>query len=295
MVNEKISENAPVSWTEIPYAEAKQRSDIMQFFGDKYGERVRVVQIGGQPNELDGYSMELCGGTHVRSTNEIGSFRILSESAIAAGIRRIEAIAGNAVGEWARTTAAEQDQKFAALLKRKSDLPLLPEFETTSSAQMAASIDERATHLVRTEEEVRAAEKKKAKTAEAVLQKRAAEIARALLADHSNQPAIVSRVDDADGALLQGVVDALKSEFGGPIFLGSASNGRVDLIAAIPNDLTNKFHAGRLIQEIAPMVGGKGGGRPEMARGTGRDPSQFSAALEKARDLFREQLGRVSG
>src|SRR5262249_16132557 len=121
------------------------------------------------------------------------------------------------------------------------------------------------------------------------------EIARALLAAHRDQAAIVSRVDDADGALLQGVADALKSEFGGPIFLGSASDTRVDLIAAIPKTLTNKFHAGQLIQESAPMVGGKGGGRPEMARGTGRDPSQFPAALEKARELFQEQLGQVPG
>ena len=87
---------------EIPYAEAKQHSEIMQFFGDKYRDVVRVVQIGGVPNELNGYSMELCGGTHVRTTGDIGSFRILSEGAIAAGVRRIEAVAGNAVREWAR-------------------------------------------------------------------------------------------------------------------------------------------------------------------------------------------------
>ena len=79
LVNEKIAENAPVSWMEIPYPKAKQRTDIMQFFGDKYGDLVRVVQIGGSPNELNGYSMELCGGTHVRATGDIGSFRILSE------------------------------------------------------------------------------------------------------------------------------------------------------------------------------------------------------------------------
>ena len=96
LVNEKIAENAPVSWTEIPYAEAKQRKDIMQFFGEKYGDTVRVLQIGGAPRALNGYSMELCGGTHVRSTGEIGPFRIVKEEAIAAGIRRIEAVAGDA-------------------------------------------------------------------------------------------------------------------------------------------------------------------------------------------------------
>src|SRR5204863_9882145 len=82
------------SWTEMPYAEAKMRKDIMQIFGEKYGDRVRVVQIGGKPQTLDGYSLELCGGTHTRATGEIGLFRIVGESAIAAGVRRIEAVAG---------------------------------------------------------------------------------------------------------------------------------------------------------------------------------------------------------
>ncbi len=94
LVNERIVENAGVSWTEAPYADVKSRKDVMQFFGEKYGDRVRVVQIGGHAAKLDGYSMELCGGTHTRATGEIGLFRILGESAIAAGVRRIEAIAG---------------------------------------------------------------------------------------------------------------------------------------------------------------------------------------------------------
>ena len=94
LVNERILENAPVSWPEKKYSEIKDRKDIMQFFGEKYGEQVRVVQIGGKPDALDGYSMELCGGTHTRATGEIGLFRIVGESAIAAGVRRIEAMSG---------------------------------------------------------------------------------------------------------------------------------------------------------------------------------------------------------
>src|SRR5438445_4134082 len=94
LVNERILENAAVSWIEVPYAEVKSRKDVMQFFGDKYGDVVRVVQVGGKPQALDGYSMELCGGTHTRATGEIGFFRIVAESAIAAGVRRIEAVAG---------------------------------------------------------------------------------------------------------------------------------------------------------------------------------------------------------
>src|SRR5215467_1038804 len=147
-VNEKISENAPVSWTEIPFGEAKQRSDIIQFFGEKYGDTVRVLQIGGAPRALDGYSMELCGGTHVRSTGEIGPFRIVREEAIAAGTRRIEAVAGDAAGSWAKQEAARQQEKFEALARKKPDIAALPAFEEdAATAEMLQQIDARAAHL----------------------------------------------------------------------------------------------------------------------------------------------------
>src|SRR5262249_21814357 len=129
LVNEKISKNAPVSWTEIPFAEAKQRKDIIQFFGEKYGDTVRVLQIGGSPRALNGYSMELCGGTHVSSTGEIGPFRIVKEEAIAAGTRRIEAVAGDAARTWAKQEAARQHEKFETLARKKPDVALLAAFE----------------------------------------------------------------------------------------------------------------------------------------------------------------------
>src|SRR5262249_40422591 len=137
-VNEKISENAPVSWTEIPYPEAKQSKEIQQFFGEKYGDVVRVVQIGGDPQKLNGFSMELCGGTHVKSTGAIGVFRIVKEEAIAAGTRRIEAVAGDAARDWAFTEARRQDEKSEALRRKKPDLPALPVFDqsTETSAML---------------------------------------------------------------------------------------------------------------------------------------------------------------
>ncbi len=115
LVNEKIVENAGVAWTEVPFAEIKGRPDVMQFFGDKYGDVVRVVQIGGSPAKLDGYSMELCAGTHTRATGEIGLFKIVSEAAIAAGVRRIEAVAGLNAYDFAAADS-ERLKNFAAKL-----------------------------------------------------------------------------------------------------------------------------------------------------------------------------------
>src|SRR4030095_6003621 len=148
LVNEKIAENAPVSWTEIPFAEAKQRKDIIQFFGEKYGDTVRVLQIGGSPRALNGYSMELCGGTHVSSTDEIGPFRIVKEEAIAAGTRRIEAVAGDAARTWATQEAARQHEKFEALARKKPDIAATPVFQDdAATAEMLKQIDARAAHL----------------------------------------------------------------------------------------------------------------------------------------------------
>ncbi len=281
LVNQKIAAQAPVSWTEIPYTEAKERADIMQFFGDKYGEMVRVVQIGGAPNELNGYSMELCGGTHVRTTGEIAHFRILSEGAIAAGIRRIEAVAGDALTAWSEQEAARQEEKFQSLGRKKTGLTRLPPFVKEDPASIGA----RAVHLERLEAEVREWEKANTKAAEAGMQSRAAAIALDLAAA-DGADFRVAQVPDADGKMLQAVSDALKTHFDGPIFLAGEKEGRVALLASVPKALTNRFQAGKLIQEIAPIVGGKGGGRPELAQGGGTDATQIEAALARARALL---------
>ena len=188
LVNEKIAENASVSWTEIPYADAKQRKDIIQFFGEKYGDSVRVLQIGGEPKALNGYSMELCGGTHVRSTSEIGPFRIVKEEAIAAGVRRIEAVAGDAARNWAQQDAARQQEKFEALARKKPDIAPLPAFENdATTSEMLQQIDARAAHLEKIEVEVRDWEKQTAKMAEAELRSRAVQIANQLAASHAGE------------------------------------------------------------------------------------------------------------
>jgi alanyl-tRNA synthetase len=287
LVNEKIAENAPVSWREVPYTDAKKRSDIQQFFGEKYGDTVRVLQIGGEPTALNGYSMELCGGTHVRSTSKIGPFRILSEYAIAAGVRRIEAVAGDAAGEWAIDEAARQQEKFEALVRKKSDVAALPAFfKETETAEMLEQIDARAAHLEKLDIDVREWEKKAAKAAEAQLQSRAVTIANELAAEYAGKDSCVSEVSNGDGKLLGAVVDALKTKFSGPIVLAGAADGRVALIAAVPKKLTSKFQANDIIQKIASIVGGKGGGRPESAQGGGPDASKIDKALAEARKLL---------
>jgi alanyl-tRNA synthetase len=288
LVNEKIAENAPVSWAEIPFAEAKQRKDITQFFGEKYGDTVRVLQIGGSARALDGYSMELCGGTHVRSTGEIGPFRIAKEEAIAAGTRRIEAVAGDAAQTWAKQEAARQQEKFETLARKKPDIAPLPDFaDDSTTAEMLQQIDARAAHLEKVDAEVREWEKKTAKSAEAELKSRAAQIASELARSHAGKDFTVAEVPDADGKLLQAVVDALKSKFKGPIFLAGTRDASVALIAHVPAAMTAKFQANKLIQQVAPIVGGKGGGRPENAQGAGKDASKINEALSKARELLR--------
>ena len=287
LVNEKIAENASVSWTEIPFAEAKQRKDIIQFFGEKYGDTVRVLQIGGTPRALNGYSMELCGGTHVRATGEIGPFRILKEEAIAAGTRRIEAVAGDAAREWANQEAARQQEKFDALTRKKPDISALPPFQgNAATAEMLKQIDARATHLEKLDAEVREWEKRTAKSADAELKSRAAQIAGELARSHAGKNFCVAEVPDADGKLLQAIVDALKSKFEGPIFLAGARDASVALVAYVPAAMTAKIEANKLIQQIAPIVGGKGGGRPESAQGAGKDASKINEALAKAREVL---------
>jgi alanyl-tRNA synthetase len=287
LVNDKVRANAPVSWTEIPSTEARTRGDIQQFFGEKYGDVVRVVQIGGQPKSLNGYSMELCGGTHVRATGEIGPFKIFGEYAIAAGIRRIEAIAGKAAGKWAEAEAVQQEEKFEALRRRKPDIAALPAFTRQENvAEMLKQIDARSLQLEKTAAEIHEWEKQNAKAAEAEMQSRAAAIAKQIAASCSGQSFCVAEVPNSDGKLLGAVMDALKPKFKGPIFLAGTIDGRVALIASVPKEMTSHLQANKLMQEAAALVGGKGGGRPELAQGGGTDATKVHQALDRARQLL---------
>jgi alanyl-tRNA synthetase len=264
LVNERILENAGVSWTEVPYSEVKSRKDIMQFFGEKYGDRVRVVQIGGKPTALDGYSMELCGGTHTRATGEIGLFRIVAESATGAGIRRIEAVAG--------LEAYKQANDQLQLIKT-----------------LAGKVNSPVTELEKKIESLLAEQKDLEKQLKAAQQKQAAETARTLTAKAQtigSTRAIIEKVSPADGDYLQSIADSLKGQFNGVVVLGGSTNGAVALIATVSPDLTKQIQAGKIIQTIAPIVGGKGGGRPDNARGGGKEVAKLDEALAKAKSLL---------
>jgi alanyl-tRNA synthetase len=263
LVNERILDNAPVTWLEVKYDHIRHRKDIMQFFGEKYGEWVRVVQIGGTPTGLDGYSMELCGGTHTRATGEIGLFRIVAETAIAAGVRRIEAVAG--LEAWRR---ASQE---VALLKGVSDrlATPIPDLEKKIDALLA--------HQRALEKQLRALQQAQAAAQAKGLLTRAQTL--------GGIPAIIERVD-ADADTLQALVNELKAQFHGVILLGGVANNTVALVAGVSPEFTSKIQAGKLLQQIAPIVGGKGGGKPEHARGGGRDASKLDEALARARALL---------
>jgi alanyl-tRNA synthetase len=209
------------------------------------------------------------------------------EEAIAAGTRRIEAVAGDAARAWTKEEAARQQEKFEALARRKSDIAALPLFETkVETAEMLKQIDARAAHLEKLEADVREWEKKGAKVSEAQLKSRAAEIAKELATTHAARGNVVAEVKNADAKLLQAVSDTLKTKIKGPIFLAGAANGRVALLAVVPKELSSKFQANKLIQLIAPIVGGKGGGRPESAQGSGTAVNKIDDALAEAERLI---------
>src|SRR5205823_440764 len=142
-------------------------------------------------------------------------------------------------------------------------------------------------YLNKVEAEVHEWEKKQAKAIEAQLQSRAATIANELAAAHVGKDSCVSEVPNADNKLLGAVADALKTKFNGPIFLAGVANGRVAMIAAVPKQLTSRVQANKIIQQIAPIVGGKGGGRPDSAQGGGTDTNEIGKALAKAKELLR--------
>jgi len=283
MVNEKIALHSDVAWGERPYTEVKGDPTILQFFGDKYGEVVRVVNIGG-------YSRELCGGTHVTNTEKIGLFRFVSEGAIAAGIRRIEAICGEALRPYIDSEIQKLDARLNAA-PRSHDIAIRIE-GTSPGTDVNARwkyFEARRKAIEHIEAEDREWEKTQAKQREIELQRTAAKIAGELLpkaTEIHGTRVIIADLGDFESALLQHVADVVKKSFTGVLVLASHHDGKVALLAGVHPTLTKKIQAGKIIQTLAPIVGGKGGGRPELAQGGGSNPQAIAEALARVASLI---------
>jgi len=251
LVNEHVQANTVVAPTEMNLDEAL-KTGAMALFGEKYGDRVRVIKIGD-------FSTELCGGTHLGRTGEIGLLKVTAEGAVASGVRRVEAVAGPA--------ALESVAKTQAALREVADLLKIGPLEVPARVQKLLE-EQRAL-----EKQMAALESKQASSKAEDLVKSARQV--------NGVTVLASRLDGLDADALRSVADTLRDRLrSGVICVGSVVDGKVNLVAAVTKDLTSRFQAGRLIQEVAKAVGGGGGGRPDIAQAGGKDPARLDAALE---------------
>ena len=293
-VNACIEAGDQVSWTEVSHADIKGRKDIQQFFGDKYGDVVRVVQVGGENGKLDGYSMELCGGTHVKNTEEIQIFKIKSEGAIASGIRRIEAVCGVAAYDWARDIVEKNSNEADALRVKLNELNeqlvdagaeavhyaqfphiMAGMLAKGSFVQQNKVFKRGAKHLQGIREAVLTAGKKLKKAQAGA----AAKVADAALVDLLDQSGPIVASFEGPANLLQELMNGLKKkQFCGAAFLIVDDGDKLHLGACCGDDAQScGLMAGKLIQELAPLAGGKGGGRPDQARGAAPERDKVEA------------------
>ncbi|CAI8768838.1 alanine--tRNA ligase/DNA-binding transcriptional repressor [Methylococcus capsulatus] len=261
LVNREIRRNAEVT-AEVMAKDAAMRLGAMALFGEKYGDDVRVLRIGD-------FSTELCGGIHARRAGDIGLFKIVSESGVAAGVRRIEAVTGAA--------AVEAVEATERLLRRLAE-------------RMKAGRDTLEERLDQMFEKNRALERElerlKAKTAGAAgadLASRAVDIA--------GVKVLAARVDEADARMLRELVDQLKDRLGSAaIVLAAVEGGKVSLVAGVTRDQTGHIRAGDLVNSVATRIGGKGGGRPDLAQAGGNRPEELQGALDGVPEWVRRML-----
>jgi alanyl-tRNA synthetase len=260
-VNEEIRHNLQAQAEEMPIAQAKQKG-AMALFGEKYGDVVRVVTMGN-------FSIELCGGTHVSRTGDIGYFKIIGESGIAAGVRRIEAVTGEGAVAWA-SQQEEKLNRLAGILKGGLD-----------------DIEHKIQQIL---EKVKAQEKELSQ----LKTRLATQTGRDLTADAVEIKGIkvlATRVDGIDAKALRDTLDKLRDKLGSSaIVLASVTDGKVSLVAGVSKDQTAKIKAGDLVNMVAQQVGGKGGGRPDMAMAGGTQPENLDGALAAVPEWVRAQV-----
>ncbi len=250
LVNEEVQKNVVVSPSEMNLEDAL-KSGAMALFGEKYGDRVRVIRIGD-------FSTELCGGIHLDATGQIGLFKVVGEGAVASGVRRIEAV----TGEDALRHVGQEE----AALRESAGLLKIPPLELPKRLQKLL-------------DEQKQLEKQLAQLEARVARSRAQELAAAAV-EIAGVPVIAARLDGLDPDGLRSVVDTLRERLpSGVICLGAVVDGKVNLVASVSKDLSGRFPAGRLVQEVAKIVGGGGGGRPDLAQAGGKDPAKIDDAL----------------
>jgi len=257
-VNRRIRENRSVETREMSADEAIA-AGATALFGEKYGERVRVVNMGD-------FSMELCGGTHTSAAGDIGLFKIIQEAGIAAGVRRIEA----ATGTRALDLIQQQDESLSRMAGLvKSDRPQLE------------------TRLIKMVERQKDLERELA-TLESRLKSGQADDIMSKVVEIGDVKLLAAEVESTDGKGLREMADKLRDKLGsGVVAIGCPHEGKVNLLVAVTADLTDKLHAGKLVAVLAEEVGGRGGGRPDLAQAGGSQPEKLASALSKVADLVR--------
>lgn len=262
LVNREIRANREVEIRIMPVQRALE-SGAIALFGEKYEDEVRVLTIGD-------LSVELCGGTHVRRTGDIGLFKIIAETGIAAGIRRIEALTGEAALAWIEETEQRLGQ-VAELIKGTRDTV------TEKIRQLL--------HQLRQQEKLNQTLKAKLSS------RQGTEPLTAQVIDVAGVKVLATVLEGADAATLRMMADQLKSTLGTAAFvLASVDNSTILLVAGVTRDITQTIRAGDLVNFVARQVGGKGGGRPDLAQGGGNDPSKLSSALQRVPGWVREQV-----
>jgi len=251
LMNQQILKNSAVETDILPLEQAIA-TGAMALFGEKYGERVRVVQVPG-------FSRELCGGTHVSRTGDIGVCKIVYEGSISAGVRRIEAITGEA--------ALREFQEFSDAVRRIAGMVKASEPELIEQVEKLLASKQ-------------ALEKQVAVFRDKQAQARGLDVSQQARWNQNGVNVIVSRVDGMDRQQMRQLADSLRNQWKtAVVVLASAEDGNVSIVSAVTKDLTGKFNAGKLVGRVAQAVGGKGGGRPDMAEGGGKDASALDAAL----------------
>jgi alanyl-tRNA synthetase len=267
LVNAQVLKNMPVlTMVDVPIDVAVHELGAMALFGEKYGDRVRVVKIGE-------FSTELCGGTHTAATGEIGLVKLVGESAVASGVRRVEAVTG--------TGALGLFRRDADVVKVAQQMVGTGEVSAgTLSARVAAQEEE----MKRLRRELETLRMKSASAATADAAGSAVEV--------KGVKVLAQRVDALDKSQMRNLVDELRGKLGsGVVVLGAASEGKVSLIVGVSKDLTGRVQAGKIVGMIAAKVGGKGGGRPDLAEAGGSDVAGLDAALASASEVVGEMLG----